>query len=344
MNDQASSKSPESANPVLVTASRGGAVESRHRGAAALVGADGTVVAAFGDIERPVFPRSALKPLQALPLLETGAADALDLGDRELALACASHNGSAVHLSAVRGWLDRLGLSDGDLICGAQPPSDPQESARLAGGGEQPCRAHNNCSGKHCGFLSVARELGAPAAGYHDHTHPAQQRALGAIESMAGMELDGQARGIDGCGLPAYSLPLGNLALAMARMANPDSLPEARAAAVARLGKAIAAAPEMIAGPGRVATEIIRATRGRVLAKSGAEGVFVAVLRDFGYGLAVKIDDGAARAAEVAIIEMIDRAGALDADARAALAPLARPVLANWAGDAAGSLEPAADW
>ncbi len=198
---------PGAVAPVMVEATRGGTVECRHRGAAAVVDASGHLLTRWGDIERPVFPRSAAKPLQALALMESGAADACRATEGEIALACGSHTGSARHVGAVKAWLKRMELTDADLECGAHPPRDAKESQRLALAGEEPGPLHNNYSGKHASLLALARHIGAPTKGYVSFSHPVQQRVLGALEVMTGTELTSAPRAIDGCGVPTIAVP-----------------------------------------------------------------------------------------------------------------------------------------
>ena len=301
------------ANPVLVEATRGAMVESRHRGAFAVVDVKGRVVASAGDTERPVYARSAIKPLQAIPLVESGAAEAFGLGDAEIALACASHRGEPRHVETVTAWLARIGCSVADLECGAHPPSDARALAELLGARGTPHAAHNNCSGKHAGFLTLARHLGLPTEGYIRLEHGVQQRVLGTLEAMTGLDLGDAPRGVDGCGIPVIAVPLGNLALAMARLADPADQPEPRQAACARIRAAMAAQPFMISGTGRFCTRVISETGGRALVKTGAEGVFCGALPGRGLGIALKIDDGAGRAAEVAMAGLLARFDLLDA-------------------------------
>ncbi|MCB2103059.1 MAG: asparaginase, partial [Rhodobacterales bacterium] len=199
---------PDAANPVVVEVLRGGHVESRHRGAAIAVRADGHVALSWGDVDRPVFPRSAIKPLQALPLIETGAADAFGLDEAEIALACASHNGEPLHTDRVAAWLARLGLSEADLECGAHWPKHEPAAHDLARAGAAPSALHNNCSGKHAGFLTTAVHRGEPTAGYVHRHHPVQQRVMGVMEQMCGLDLSAAPCGIDGCSIPTFALPL----------------------------------------------------------------------------------------------------------------------------------------
>jgi L-asparaginase II len=328
-----------------VEVTRGGAVESRHRGAFAVVDTEGRVVLSAGAVEAPVFPRSAIKPIQALPLIESDAADAFGLSDAELALACASHSGEGDHVAVVSAWLQRLGLGSRDLECGGHAPKHGPSAHALAAAGQDADARHDNCSGKHAGFLTLARQLGAPTRGYVGFAHPVQQRVLGVLEQMTGLDdLTAQPRGIDGCGIPTIAVPLGNLALAMARFGEADDQPERRQAACRRLLQAVAAEPRMIAGTGRVDSAIAQALGARCLAKTGAEGVHAAVLPELGLGLALKIDDGAGRAAEVVLLRLLARLQLLDGPAGAALAGYAKPAVTARDGRRVGEIRPVADF
>ena len=330
------------ANPVLVEVVRGPMVESRHRGAIAVVAPDGTVVHAIGDVEREMYPRSAIKPVQALPLIETGAADAFGFGDVEIALSCASHLGEARHVAAVRNMLKKAGARPDQFECGPQPPSGTAAEHELVSAGEPFQAIHNNCSGKHAGMIASALHKGESPTGYTEVTHPVQQRVLGVFESMTGCDLGRAPRGIDGCSVPVWAMPLGNLALAMARMADPSDQPESRQAAAARIRAAMAAEPFYIHGSNAFGTDVIAAAGPDVLVKGGAEGVYTAILPALGLGVALKIDDGASRAAELAMIHTLEGLGALDDSQRKALAERLRPVQTNWAGTAVGELRPTA--
>ncbi len=316
---------------------RGDMVESRHRVAACAVDAAGRIAFEAGDEGALVYPRSAIKPLQAIPLVETGAADAAGVTEAELALACASHGGEARHVALVAAWLARIGLSETDLECGGHPPSDPAAALALARAGEAPSQLHNNCSGKHAGFLTVARHLAAPTRGYIQPGHPSQRAALGTVFEMAGIPQEGAPRGIDGCGIPIAALPLAALARAFARFADPAGLAPDRRAAILRIRKAMTAEPFLVAGTGRFTTRLIQATKGAVLAKEGAEGVYVAAIPAAGLGVALKVADGAGRAASVALGEVLRRLGVL-ADAEEALADALAPAVRNVAGRVVGAI------
>ncbi|MGE0255881.1 MAG: asparaginase [Alphaproteobacteria bacterium] len=328
--------------PVLVEVTRGGMVESRHRGAVAVADAAGRLVLGIGDVAMPVYPRSSIKPIQALPLVESGAADALGLGDAELALACGSHHGTAAHVATVTAWLDRAGPGVAALECGPQVPASAEAARTLFAAGGAPAAVHNNCSGKHAGMIATAVHKGEAVKGYVRPEHPVQQRILGTYEQVCGLDLSAAPRGFDGCSVPVIAMPLGNLAAGMARLATPRSLPAARAQAARRLLAAMAARPEMVEGDGSFCTEGMRATGGKVLLKGGAEGMYVAVLPALGLGVALKIHDGAKRAAEVAMAAVLRRLGAFDAAATSRLTGWFAVGLANQAGRTIGEVRPAA--
>ncbi len=331
-------------NPVLVNTIRGGHVECRHRGAIAVCDARGRVVHSWGDIDNPVYPRSAIKALQALPLLETGAADHFDLSPAELALACASHGGEPAHTNAVAGLLTRVGLDADDLECGPHMPYHEPTAAQMIRAGVEPGRIHNNCSGKHGGMLATASYCGEPTEGYIEPGHPSQRRWIDALGELADIDMGKLPASRDGCGIPVIALPLKSMATAFARVAAPDDLPAARADALARIVDAIAAHPFMIAGSGRLCTELMQLTGTRLLLKSGAEGVFTAILPARGLGVALKIDDGNTAAAEVAVLHLLERLDALTLADREALGERLRIPIRNTRGLLTGHREAAADW
>jgi L-asparaginase II len=300
----------ESANPVLAEIWRGEFLECVHRGSAVVATPAGEVVEAWGDAERVILPRSACKIIQALPLIETGAADAAGLGTEHLALACASHQGATIHTGLARRWLAGLGLGEADLRCGAHVPNDPEAAHELYDRHARPDQFHNNCSGKHCGFLTVARHLGA-GPDYVDPEHPLQRMVRQTTEEVTGGRVAGFA--IDGCSAPNFAVPLRRLATAMARFATPEqSFSAARARAARRLFEAMVAHPDLVGGDGRASTRLLQACRGRAAVKSGAEGVYTAILPERGLGIAIKIDDGNARGSEAAVAALLARYGALE--------------------------------
>lgn len=319
---------------------RGDRIESRHRVSYALADPSGALVGGGGDLATPVFPRSAIKPIQALAMVESGAAPRFSISDPELALACGSHAGEPVHAETVQAWLARLGLDQGALLCGAHLPFDPEAAENLRRAGAA-LPIHHNCSGKHAGMLTLARHLGAATAGYTEAKHPVQQRIAATLGDMAGVELGAPA--IDGCSVPTWRLPLLNLATAMARLVDPSALPTSRAEACRRIVRAMTAHPGMVAGTRRPCTRIMAAVTGLVV-KSGAEGVYVAAVSSHRLGLALKVEDGAGRAAPVAMLALLDALGVLDEAARRGLADLAHPVLRNHAGQSVGAIRPAEGW
>jgi len=328
-------------DPVLIEVLRGRSVESRHAGAFAVVDADGSVVLSAGDIARPVFPRSAVKVIQALPLIESGAADRYGLEDAELALACASHSGEPAHVAAAAAMLRKAGLAPDCLECGTHWPSNSGAARALARAGEEPSALHNNCSGKHAGFLCTACATGHAPAGYVRAEHPVQEMVREALGSVTGAPLSPEDRGTDGCSIPTYPIPLRAMARGFARIGSGEGLGTARTAAAQRLRAAVAAHPFMVAGTGRADTRIMEALGARAFVKVGAEGVHCAALPELGLGIAIKCDDGAGRGAELVMATLLRRLLPLDDAAREALRSLAEPVLRNWNGIEVGSLRAA---
>jgi L-asparaginase II len=327
-------------NPVLVEVLRGSRVESAHRGAVAVVDADGVTVLGLGDVAQPVFPRSAVKALQALPLLESGAADRYRLGEEELAIACGSHGGEPAHVTVVERMLSRAGMDASALECGAHRPSHPPSAEALTHAGRAPSPLHNNCSGKHAGFLCVARHLGVDHRGYVAPNHPVQQAVKSAIENLAGVALGQDHCAVDGCSVPTWAVPLANLAQAFARFGTGRGLAPARADAAARLRAACARQPFFLAGTGRFATVAMERLGERAFVKGGAEGVFCCALPEQGLGIALKCDDGAGRAAEAMMAALIIRLMPLNSEERATLERFARSAISNWNGIAVGRLRP----
>jgi len=332
------------ANPTLVEALRGGAVESTHRGAWAVVDADGDVVASAGDIDRPIFPRSAVKLLQALPLVESGAAERYGLGDEQLAIACASHNGEPRHVAVAASMLAAAGVDDAALECGAHWPYRDVVQREMAAAGSTPSALHNNCSGKHAGFVCLGCLLAGDAdkraflSGYVKPEHPVMREVGDAIEAATGWRLADTPRGTDGCSIPTYAIPLRHLALAFARAGSGIGLREGRARAAKRLMAAVTAEPFMVGGSGRFDTRIIERLGERVFCKVGAEGVFCAAFPKAGLGVAVKMDDGASRACEVVMAALIERFVRLDEVERGFVHAFADQPLVNWNGIEVGSL------
>ena len=329
--------------PLVVECTRGPAVESRHLVDVAVVDPAGRLVQGWGDTDSVVYPRSAIKSVQVLPLIETGAAERFGVTDEEIALACSSHNGQADHVTIARGWLKRAGLGEDDLECGPHLPHHTPSAHACVHAGESARAVHNMCSGKHTAFLVTARALGEPTQGYISRDHPVQQRVAAAISALSGHDLERAPWAIDGCSIPTIGLPLSALARAAARIADPTGLADERQAAIARVRRAVAGYPFMVAGDGRACTRIIETAGERVLVKFGAEGVFYAALYESGLGLALKVRDGATRAANATVASMLDRLGVLDDRDREALADMLDRPLRNWAGRLVGAVRAAQD-
>lgn len=328
-------------NPVLAEVTRGNTVESRHRGALIVVDADGGVVFSAGDVDRPVFPRSAVKAIQALPLFESGAADRYGLTEAEIALAVASHSGEPAHAETSLAMLRKAGRDAGCLECGAHWPMNEAAARAIARAGAEPSALNNNCSGKHAGFVCLACGLDEDPAGYVKADHAVQQAVRGALEGVTGAAHTSERMGTDGCSIPSYAVPLKALALGFARLGTGHGLGPERAKAAARIRKAVAAHPFMVAGTGRFDTRAMEQLRERAFIKTGAEGVYCGSLPELGYGIALKCDDGAGRAAEVVMAALIARFLPLNEAEASAFAPLRESVLKNWNGIEVGRVRAA---
>ena len=311
---------------------RGPILESVHQGHAVICDETGQIVEAWGDPSRVILPRSSAKMIQALPLIESGAADGRRLGTEQLALACASHQGAAIHTDRVGDWLKDLGLTDEDFRCGPHMPYSREAEVELIRAAEAPCQIHNNCSGKHAGFLTLNRHLEA-GPDYVEPDHPVQRACLEAFERVT--EETSPGYGIDGCSAPNFASTLHGMGRAMARFAAaPQGSPEQR------LHEAMRLHPELVAGESRACTELMRAMDGRVALKTGAEGFFIAIIPHRKLGIALKAADGATRAAECAIAALLVKLGELDAAHPAAVKRL-RPTILNARGIETGAIKPA---
>ena len=317
------------ANPILAEQTRGGFVENRHRGAFVVCDARGRVVAAAGDIDRPVFPRSAIKSIQALAIFTTGAVEKFAITNEELALACASHHGEDVHVSGVTAFLSQVGLAAADLECGAHQPSNAAAREALRAEHLEPSALHNNCSGKHSGMLSVALALGAPTAGYVGLEHPVQAEVRRVIEAVVGTPLSVDRCGIDGCSIPTWAAPLSGFARGFARMATGEGLLEEMASGARRLFDAATTHPRLVAGTGHFDTLVMEAFGGGVMQKGGAEGVQCGALRDRGLGYAIKVDDGNMSASIAIAAELLSALADPDEDQRTLLAKFSRQTIRN---------------
>ncbi|MEN8373868.1 MAG: asparaginase [Gemmatimonadota bacterium] len=310
---------------------RGGLIESRHAFHAVVADGSGRSLMTLGSASVPTFTRSAIKPLQASAVAADGAFDAFDMGSDMVALACASHGGEEDHVALARAMLSRVGASVEDLACGPHEPMYAPAARALAGSGTAPGRLHNNCSGKHAAMLALAAHLGTGLEGYHRADHPVQRRMGEELCRWAGLDADALETGVDGCGAATFRVPLAALAIAFARWSVAEGPP-------ARVRAAIASHPRLLAGTGRLCTAIVRETRGSVLAKVGAEGVYCACVPERGLGVALKVGDGARRAAEAALVALLEAHGALGADQAARLGAAAAPPVLNTRGETVGGV------
>lgn len=328
-------------NPVLVEVTRGGIVESRHRGAFCVIDQNEEVILSQGDIEQEVFPRSSIKAMQALVMVECGAAEAFGFSDDEIALSCASHGGEVAHVGVVKSMLNKMGLTQELLKCGSHWPMNEEAGRHLAMEGETPSALHNNCSGKHAGFLAYLKQMKVNPTGYTDLEHPLQQKIARVIEELCEVDLSNAPVGIDGCAIPTWAIPLKSLALGFSKFADQKGrVSEQRKKAMARIEKAVFASPYMVAGAGRYCTRLMQAFPGKVFVKFGAEGVFSAFVPEKGYGIAVKCDDGAIRGVEVILSAILNDLGIISAEEfeKAGIADLYEMPLLNRNGSVVGTV------
>ncbi len=319
----------------LVEVTRGSLVESRHRVSIAVADGEGRLRARAGNAELVVFARSAVKPFQALPLVDDGAADRFAFTPAELALACGSHNAEPRHVEAARAVLRRIGADEDALACGPHVPRGAAAAKARAERGEEPTPIHNNCSGKHAGMLALACHHGWPLAGYHRPEHPVQERVLKEIARWTALPGDEIHTGTDGCGVPTFALPLTALAGAFARLSAATRRNEP---GPARVVGAMVQNPEYVAGVERLCTELMRVAAGRIVAKVGAEGVYCAGIPGAELGIALKVEDGATRAAEPALLAVLAALHVLSEDELGALERWAQPAVTNTRGERVGHI------
>jgi L-asparaginase II len=324
----------------LVRITRGPLTECEHRGHIAVVDTEGKLLYRAGDPDTVTFARSAAKPLQTIPVVEDGAADAFGLTGEELALLCASHNGEPMHVETAARILSKIGHDASFLQCGAHYPFHRPTANEMRAHGEKPTSLHNNCSGKHSGMLALAVAMQAPLETYLSPEHPVQRRMLAAVSEMSGVPSDRIAIGVDGCGVPVFGMPVTALAVAYARLGRPDALADPRREACKRIVGAIRSHPAHLAGEDRFDTQLVRATGGRIIGKMGAEGVFAMSVPERGWGIAVKIGDGAQRALYPTAAETLHQLGLLSDEELVPLADFHRPVLRNWQGTEVGAVIP----
>ncbi len=330
-------------NPVLVEIFRSDKVESLHRGAVVVVNAAGEVIFELGDTSAFVFPRSSLKPIQAIPLIESGAAEHFALTEQELALACASHNAEENHQRVLAQWMQRIGLSPDQLECGPSLPLHESTTHQLLrDGGESEKRLHN-CSGKHTGMLTLAKFLEVDSQGYSDYQHETQQRWMQVLSDLTGSDVFQYPWDRDGCGLPALAMPLVEFATALSSFCEPGKHAPRRGRAMQQILKAMQAHPELVAGTDRCCTAAMLAHQG-VAVKTGAEGVFAAIAPVSGIAIALKIDDGATRAADAALGATLRKLAVIDEAQYESMQRWYSPEIKNSQGAVVGRLAPSAIW
>ncbi|HXG63933.1 MAG TPA: asparaginase [Blastocatellia bacterium] len=340
--------------PVLAEVRRGAIVEARHRGAIVVAEPDGRIVARLGDAELATSTRSTIKPIQALPLVISGAADRFQFSSRELAVACASHDGEPIHTETVARMLERIGLDETALRCGAHAPYNEEAARALEAEGRPFTQIHNNCSGKHAGMLATALHNGVSIEDYVSPAHPVQRGIITTLVRLGDLA-EPLPTAVDGCSAPTFAVPLRSLALAFARLVNPwnghSPLPLGSdfAEAAKRVVAAMTAHPEMVGGTkDRLDTDLMRAARGALICKVGAEAVYsIGVLPcsrfPRGVGIAIKMEDGSYRGLGPAVIETLAQLGVLDQSQQAQLTSYHHPVLKNRREVEVGEVRPAFD-
>lgn len=285
---------------------RGDYLESTHDIHVAVVNSEGKLLYFYGDPYRFTFPRSSMKPFQAIPVVETGAADALGYDDKDLSLICASHSGEKIHRERVLNILSRLHLDESYLQCGTHIPRDIEGYNEMIRNGGELTPVFSNCSGKHSGMLTTVVHLGENVHTYRDINHPHQQRILESIEEVCHFPKEKIEISVDGCGVPVHRLPLFHTAYGYATLANPEILSTLKKKeAIQRIWRAMTTAPEMVGGTNRFDTDLMRAFNGRILAKAGAEGVQCIADRETGIGIAIKVEDGNERGTYVTAMEVL---------------------------------------
>lgn len=322
----------------LVEVWRGNVLESVHKGHFVVSTPSGKIVDGAGDTRFMTYPRSSLKLIQAMGLIESGAADQYHLENRHIAIACASHKGEAFHINTVDEWLRRIGCTHEQLACGPDLPRNPEAMIKVLSAGHGKKSIYHNCSGKHTGFLTLCSHLGVDPMGYDALDHPSQSRYLDDLSLLCECDARKLSWGVDACTLPAPAIALNAMATAVAKLAVPTGLAEPKRMAVERIFEAITREPKYFSGTNQVASMLSRVTKGRIIAKPGAEGYFVAAVRDLGLGVALKITDGAGRASAVAILAILTKIGALSPAEFAQLKPLAAPEILDSRGGLVGSL------
>jgi len=324
----------------LVKVLRGELVESIHRGHIAVVNAKGELLYSAGNPQEVVYARSSMKPLQAIPIVETGAADHFNFDDADLSLACASHNGEDQHTVRVQSILNRTDLSISDLQCGTHNPRWEETFKEIIKNDKPITPIYNNCSGKHSGMLATAKHMNESTSDYYKLDHPVQKRIMKVISELTEVPEDEIEIGIDGCGVPVHGLPLVNLALSFAKLADPSSLAPSRQESINKVTSAMMAAPEMVGGTDRFCSDFMRVLDGRMFGKAGAEAVYAIGDKETGIGIAIKIEDGNGRATYPVAVEVLNQLGLLTDLQKEQLSSYHYPQLKNARNETIGELRP----
>jgi len=330
-----------SVNPVLVETTRGKIVESRHRGAIAVVRSNGQLLASWGDIDNPIYSRSSMKPFQTLATLETDAFTAFDLGSKEVALHAASHSGEAGHIEVISQWLEKIGLQESDLQCGVQTPYWVMLNWARAFEADKPRQLFNNCSGKHAGFLTAVQHKREDVSNYLSLQHPTQISIRRLLSEMTEFDESLMTASTDLCRAPVYAIPLRNFAHGLAKIANPEQLSSKRADATQLLMNSMLEHPWLVAGTDRADTLLMQDESFIGFAKCGAEGFYAMAFPEHDIGVAIKIDDGADRAASVAAVAVLKKLGVLSEQDVTRLENVGNPILRTWEGIELGMIKAA---
>ncbi len=319
---------------------RGGRMESSHSGHIAVVNSNGKLLHFVGDPYRITYARSSVKPIQAIPVLETGAADKFGLTDIDLAVICSSHNGEPQHTDRVLSILNKAEIGVETLQCGTHIPLAMDVYEKMIREGKELTPLYNNCSGKHAGMLLTAKHMGEPLEDYHKPEHPVQQRILKVISVIAEYQIAKIVIGIDGCGAPVHAMPLEQLAYSFARLANPKTLGNERAMVIKRITTAMTDYPEMVGGTGRFCTDFMKVAKGRLFGKLGAESVYLIGDKKSGIGIAIKIEDGSYRALYPTALEVLKQLNILTGGQLKQLMSYYMPRLKNARGEEVGKIIP----
>ncbi|MCK5295880.1 MAG: asparaginase [Alphaproteobacteria bacterium] len=331
------------ANPIFVKAFRGDIIETRHRGSAIVMKADGTIVGKWGDVDEPMFLRSSTKPLQGIPLVESGTADRFNFSDKEIALACASHSAEEKHEDTLRALLERIGFSADDLECGPPMAACDNNVVLARRGIKKALPIHNNCSGQHVAFLAMAKHLDLQHKGYIKENHPIQLMVAKTLGEMAGTDMGKASMAIEGCGIPVFAFTRKQAALSYARFATPSSLPAKRAEAVKRITKAMMSEPEYFGG-NKCFDTTVTGVLGNVICKEGSQGTQIAIIPTLGLGVVLKIEDGSAMVKQVSMGAILTSLGLVDDKQQEELRRFFTPEVKNSSGEVVGIAKPVDEW